>query len=670
MTIQKYLPRKIRSKLFVYAGLTFLIIVSFVVGIYIYQMHSNLLEDNEEKLLKNVENLALKIQKKNLDAVTVSRILSKTQRHYYYGKIESTIENGINVLERNKELTAVFFAFEDNSKFPNYIGKYFSAFNSKGEFAPHISRTENIHSSKSITALKDVKSEVFYEIAKENFQKRKAEEYFISRVENNEQNITIRYSYPIIIDSTFIGVCGVERKLPEFESMFDRFQSFKAEGYILVDNLGFVINSSMDTGMRSKNISDVVYSNILTDFFSKDYSSWILSSDPVDGEEYYYAESKVETGNWTLVLRIAEEEILAQVQKHINIAIFLSFIGIIFALFIFINITNSIIKPLQKAISAAAEISEGNLLTEIKVTSFDESGRLLRGIHRMKSNLAHLVDRIDSAVLKVKSIANKIELNAGNQQKRVRRFNEFTSDIGVANNQISATSKNLMQSMNKVFESASSTSDKAKHGHDSISEMENKMSQLVKATREISNKLQNLHDKSVQITSIITTINKIADQTNLLSLNAAIEAEKAGDYGDGFSVVASEIRRLSDQTTNSIVDIEEIILEMKNAVGGGVKEINKFSEEVSFTVNEVNEISSQLGSIIKGFSGIVPQFNNILEGMDSQVLGTQHIKESISELNEKSKSSLSIIDNFSASIERLNDTVSVMQKQIQKFKIR
>ena len=129
--------------------------------------------------------------------------------------------------------------------------------------------------------------------------------------------------------------------------------------------------------------------------------------------------------------------------------------------------------------------------------------------------------------------------------------------------------------------------------------MEGNMKQLVDSTDSISSKLAIIREKAENINVVVTTITKVADQTNLLSINAAIEAEKAGEYGRGFLVVAREIRRLADQTAVATLDIENIVRHMQDAVSAGVMQMDKFSGEVRGGVQRVAEISGQTGQIIE-----------------------------------------------------------------------
>src|SRR3979409_1551642 len=129
--------------------------------------------------------------------------------------------------------------------------------------------------------------------------------------------------------------------------------------------------------------------------------------------------------------------------------------------------------------------------------------------------------------------------------------------------------------------------------------MEGHTRDVMDAAGTINAKLTVLSEKAGNISQVVTTITKVADQTNLLSLNAAIEAEKAGEYGRGFAVVATEIRRLADQTAAATYDIEQMVKEMQSAVSAGVMGMDKFSEEVRRGVEVVGQVSEELAQIIE-----------------------------------------------------------------------
>ena len=165
----------------------------------------------------------------------------------------------------------------------------------------------------------------------------------------------------------------------------------------------------------------------------------------------------------------------------------------------------------------------------------------------------------------------------------------------------------------------------------------------------------------------MTTITKVADQTNLLSINAAIEAEKAGEYGLGFLVVAREIRRLADMTAVATLDIERMVKEMQYSVSAGVMEMDKFSEQVRKVVGEVAQIGSQLGQIISGTHGLDQRFNQVTEGMRVQSQGAEQIREAMSRLSEAANQTSLSLREFNKATERLRDAVGGMKDEVSRF---
>ena len=175
----------------------------------------------------------------------------------------------------------------------------------------------------------------------------------------------------------------------------------------------------------------------------------------------------------------------------------------------------------------------------------------------------------------------------------------------------------------------SKPADLAGSGQSAIANMEATMRQIMEASGAVTAKLAVLSEKTANINSVVTTITKVADQTNLLSLNAAIEAEKAGEYGLGFAVVAMEIRRLADQTAVATYDIEKMVKEMQSAVAAGVMGMDKFSDEVRRGVEEVRQVSAHLAQIIDQVQLLTPRFQMVNEGMHAQASGAQQISDTM-----------------------------------------
>jgi len=195
------------------------------------------------------------------------------------------------------------------------------------------------------------------------------------------------------------------------------------------------------------------------------------------------------------------------------------------------------------------------------------------------------------------------------------------------------------------------------------------MQNLAASTASISQKLSTISDKARAITGVVTTITKVADQTNLLSLNAAIEAEKAGEYGLGFGVVAREIRRLADQTAVSVLDIEHMVREMQAAVSAGVMEMDKFSGDVHSGVGEVGSVGGRLSAILQQVQALLPRFGLVKDGMSAQSQGAKQINEAMVGLTDGARRTANSLKEFDRAVASLHEAVEALRREIARFKV-
>lgn len=188
--------------------------------------------------------------------------------------------------------------------------------------------------------------------------------------------------------------------------------------------------------------------------------------------------------------------------------------------------------------------------------------------------------------------------------------------------------------MHQVASMSQEAADFATSGQTGLQRMGTAMERMETASQIISNKLAAINQKMEAITAIITTITKVSEQTNLLSLNASIEAEKAGEYGRGFSVIAREIRRLADQTAVASLDIERMVRQMESAVTEGVMAMDQFVAEIRKGGIDVGEISGQFTNIIAQVQALSPSFDQINIAMKHQSRNTQGITAEMTQLTD------------------------------------
>lgn len=265
------------------------------------------------------------------------------------------------------------------------------------------------------------------------------------------------------------------------------------------------------------------------------------------------------------------------------------------------------------------------------------------------------------SLIQVNSSATEMAATIKEQQASANEVASTSVEIGATAKEISATTQELGKTMSDVASVSEQTAELAAGGQTGLTRLEGTMRQIMGATASISSKLAILNEKTANINSMVTTINKVADQTNLLSLNAAIEAEKAGEYGQGFAVVATEIRRLADQTAVATYDIEQMVKEMQSAVSAGVMGMDKFAEEVRRGNEEVCGVTSQLGQIIGQVQALTPRFESVNEGMQMQSTAAGQISDALTQLGDTAQQSAQALRQNSEAIEQLTKAAQGLQ---------
>jgi methyl-accepting chemotaxis protein WspA len=326
-------------------------------------------------------------------------------------------------------------------------------------------------------------------------------------------------------------------------------------------------------------------------------------------------------------------------------------------------------NSLNSAIVAAEKVSAGDLTNQIEVNSNDEIGKLLAAFQLMTGNLNSLIRQVQQSGIQITTSTTQIAASGKELEAVVTQQVASTNQVVATAQEIASNSEQLVKTMEEVTNLSQSTAIATSGGQKDLIQMQATMRQLAEATRSISSKLGVIRDKANSINSIVTTITKVADQTNLLSLNAAIEAEKAGEYGLGFSVVAREIRRLADQTAIATLDIESMVKEMQSAVSTGVMEMDKFSKEVTRSVENVGNISLQLGEVIQQVQSLTPRFEIVSQGMETQSQGAQQISESMLQLREASLQTAEALRETNTALEQLNDAAQNLRGETSRFKV-
>jgi methyl-accepting chemotaxis protein WspA len=342
-------------------------------------------------------------------------------------------------------------------------------------------------------------------------------------------------------------------------------------------------------------------------------------------------------------------------------------VGLLLSIACIFYLMRSINRPLGGLADAMGRMRQGDFTQ--RINRQDEFGALGKSFNGMADDLASLFGDVQKSGIRVTTSVTEIAATAREQQATANEIAVTTTEIGATSREISATSRELVRTMREVSAVGEQAATLAGDGQTGLARMEETMQRVVDAAGSINSKLGVLNEKAGNINQMVITITKVADQTNLLSLNAAIEAEKAGEYGRGFAVVASEIRRLADQTAVATYDIEQMVKEIHSAVSAGVMGMDKFSEEVRRGMSEIQQVGGQLTQIIHQVQALAPRFEAVNEGMQAQTTGAEQISEALTQLGTAARQTVESQAQSSRAIEDLNEVSSGLRSGLSRFKL-
>ena len=329
----------------------------------------------------------------------------------------------------------------------------------------------------------------------------------------------------------------------------------------------------------------------------------------------------------------------------------------------------AIMAPMNRIVRILEIMRTGDLSSRLNLERKDEFGAVETGFNDMMTELTSLVSQAQRSSVQVTTSVTEIAATSKQQQATATETAATTTEIGATSREIAATSRDLVRTMTEVSTAADQASVAAGSGQQGLARMEETMHSVMGAADLVNAKLAILNEKAGNINQVVVTIVKVADQTNLLSLNAAIEAEKAGEYGRGFAVVATEVRRLADQTAVATYDIEQMVREIQSAVSAGVMGMDKFSEEVRRGMSEVQQVGEQLSQIIHQVQALAPRVLMVNEGMQAQATGAEQINHALVQLGDASSQTVESLRQASFAIDELSQVAVGLRSGVSRFKV-
>ncbi len=338
-------------------------------------------------------------------------------------------------------------------------------------------------------------------------------------------------------------------------------------------------------------------------------------------------------------------------------------LGLLAAIYLIRNFTTRI----NRVANAMGRIADGDLSTLLKIYANDEIGELGKSINRMQTSIGAMITSINDTASQVASSANILNVVSEQSAANSDMMAAQTGTVATACEEMVATSSGIAQSCNIAAESSRQGSDLATDGAYVVQETVTGMNRIAERVKETAATLEKLGSSSDQIGEIVGTIEDIADQTNLLALNAAIEAARAGEQGRGFAVVADEVRALAERTTKATKEIAQMIKAIQHETTGAVAAMEEGVKEVERGTRDAAKSGTALDDILNQINSVSMEINQIATAAEEQTATTTEINNNIQQIAEAVQMSTSSSNETASSAKDLMAHAEELHRLVGRF---
>ena len=628
------------------------IVILVIVGLGNRHSLNEYRADQEELMRVTATEIAFGFDTDNESTLELATMLARSQETGMYGKLPETVALLNALLSSTSGVISAYVDYEPSaipSAQPTPVIP--GAFNAAGRFCPYAWKDWKNGDSIILKPSIDQETSLWFAGLRKEFERTGSREARITEPYVYEGQMMIEQTCPIIIDGKFVGIGGSDRSLKSIDQHLRTVcKTIGVEGFLISsgrETPGFEKSPAFIAATTDELRSDEANTNGILRTHTLESSPYAAlfgkmrgskaatlqyAEDPDLKTRCVYVSVPIATGGWTLILRQPEEVMLAPVWSQIY-------------------------SQSAQGLGGLAIIMVVLLIS------------LLKALNTMARWLQTIVRGVKQATININSTATQLAATAREQDGSSQSLGASTTQIAAAIKEISTTATDLSQLMGRVDQSANATADLARDGRQSLQGMTTAMQSLDEGTHSIAGRLSTISEKASSINAIVTTITKVADQTNLLSVNAAIEAEKAGEHGVGFLVVAREIRRLADQTAAATLDIEQTVRHMQGAVSAGVMEMDRFSEQVRRGVTETARIGGQLGEIIQQVEAGTGDFRQVAEGMKAQTEGAKQISDAMGQLTSGAREAVTAAQETCKAAAGLQESITSLRDGVATFRI-
>jgi methyl-accepting chemotaxis protein len=375
----------------------------------------------------------------------------------------------------------------------------------------------------------------------------------------------------------------------------------------------------------------------------------VLEGESLNAEAGKHAEASYETARASLLA----------------VSALAAIVGILVSIFL----SRSITRPIGYAVEITQRVASGDFTARIDVESDDEIGKLLQAIKGMNESLGQVIRQTRENAHKVAGAAAELSTAAGQIADSSRHQSEAASSMAAAVEEMTVSVGQISDHASGAQRVSSESSDLSREGSGVITEMIGKMQEISKTVNESSSVMEELTKRSEEISSIVLVIKEVADQTNLLALNAAIEAARAGEQGRGFAVVADEVRKLAERTAQSTLDISSVIEKVQQGINAVMETMGSGVEQVELGVMQAGKAVEAVDRINAGSQQVVDNVSDISSALREQSIANNEIAQSVEKIAQMAEENNSAVEETARTALNLQTLATELNELVSRFKV-
>lgn len=658
------------------------VVLVLLAALRCWEHYQSRLAMSRATLRESAQTVANWLESKNSEAIGAARILTAVQRAGVFGQRKATLATMRKTMEELDRIAGITVAYE-----PLPVGRDAAAPGAQPgpedqqmvRFVAGWVRDPAQEDGFAQRLDTGMENSACYVLMKRRWDAQKIDLPIVGEPAMIDGRPSIEFACPIVSNDRFYGALKLDRLISDIHGEFDAIAKGGRVDIYVLSPQGRVIMACGGTGRAfpsdpsswsARPVDELPSGPVLRRLLASG-SAAALVDDPALGSRTLFATASVPSGEWTVIVGVGEDAIFTPIMRETMRTSGIAAAAIAaLALMAYVPARRTA-RRIRSAVESAERVASGDLTrpTGGKAAD-DEVGDLLRALDRMTIDLGALVARVHAASGTLRGTASGLLAGADRQQHAVSAFGASSSEIATAVQEITGTGQRLSVEMERVNAIAVGTSSRAQDGRAKLESMEAAMLSLDDATRIVAERLAVIHGRASNIGGVVTTISSVAEKTNLLSVNASIEAERAGPYGLGFLVVAREIRRLADQTAQATLDIERIVRDMQAAVAGGVADMDRFGQQVRKNVSEARELSRSMSEIIGSAEDSARGLGTIREGIGRQAAGAAQISAAMNLLSESADVTVRAAADFSGAAGALNGSIATLDSAAAALRVR